>query len=71
LSKTQFCEAMAPMRVHLMDRPFVNGSAPAYGDFSVFGTLRWVDLVDAFDILEEDDPISEWYARMRIYMGIE
>ena len=70
-SKTQFRDAMAPMRAHLMDRSFVSGSAPAYGDFSVFGTLRWMELVGAFSIFAEDDQISEWYARMSIYMGIE
>ena len=70
-SKSEFHDAMAPMRAHLMDRPFVSGRAPAYSDFSVFGSIRWMDLCGAYFLLAEDDPISDWYSRLNAHKGFQ
>ena len=69
-SKSEFHDAMAPMRAHLMDRPYVSGSTPAYGDFSVFGSIRWMDLCGADFLLAETDPISDWYTRLNAHVEI-
>lgn len=70
-SKETLYDALSPLRAHLMDRPFVSGSAPAYSDFSVFGTFRWIELVNAFSLISDNDLIYDWYARMRLHMNIE
>ena len=70
-SKETLYDALSPLRAHLMDRPFVSGTAPAYSDFSVFGTFRWIELVNAFSLISDNDLIYDWYARMRLHMNIE
>jgi len=56
--------ALASMRVHLSERPYIAGAAPAYGDYIVFGTFQWARLTSDFDILEAGDPVADWRSRM-------
>ena len=55
---------LAALRAHITDRHFISGQQPAYGDFAVFGTFQWARLVSEFDLLEEEDPVYAWRARM-------
>ena len=69
-TRAQLREGMASMRAHLMDGPFVGGQAPAYGDFIVFGSLRWAQQCSDFPMLANDDPIADWYGRVATTMGV-
>ena len=69
-TRQQFRDAMASMRAHLMDGPFIAGGSPAYADFIVFGSLKWADQCSDFPMLEADDPIQQWYERVADTMGI-
>ena len=55
---------LAPLRAHIIDRPFIAGAEPAYGDFAVFGTFQWARLVSDFELLGPEDPIHDWRQRM-------
>jgi len=66
----ELSDAMASMRVHLMDGPFVCGAAPAYGDFIVFGSLRWAECCSDYPLLGDDDPVAAWYRRLGERMGV-
>ena len=69
-TRRELSDAMASMRVHLMDGPFVCGEAPAYGDFIVFGSLRWAECCSDFPLLDGGDPIAAWYRRTGERMGV-
>ena len=56
--------ALAPLRALLQDQPFVNGDAPAFADYCLFGGFMWVRGVSAKKILAEADPVHAWRERM-------
>lgn len=56
--------SLATLRGHMHDRLFINGDAPAYGDYAVFGTFQWARLTSSFDLLTPDDPLYAWRERM-------
>ena len=56
--------ALAPLRALLQDQPFVNGEAPAFADYCLFGGFMWVRGVSAKKILAEADPVYAWRERM-------
>ncbi len=70
-TRRQLRDGLASMRAHLMDGPFVSGQAPAYGDFIVFGSLRWAELCSDFPMISDEDPITDWYARVGTTMGVK
>ena len=55
---------LGPMRDTLKDQPFLNGAAPAYADYCVFGTFMWARGVSAKQLLDADDPVYAWRERM-------
>ena len=71
VTRGQLRDAMASMRAHLMDGPFVSGEAPAYSDYIVFGSLRWAALCSEFAMLEEDDPVQQWYRRVAKTLNVD
>jgi len=70
-TREQLREGMASMRAHLMDGPFVGGEVPSYSDFIVYGSLRWAQLCSEFAMLEEDDPVQQWYRRVAEALNID
>ena len=56
--------ALASLRVHVSEQPFICGNVPAYSDYAVFGSMQWARLVSDFDILAAGDPVFDWRARM-------
>jgi glutathione S-transferase len=57
-------EALEPLRAMLADQPFICGSAPAYGDYIVFGMFMWARGASRFEALETSDPVHAWRQRM-------
>lgn len=66
----QFRDAMAVLRAHLMDGPYISGERPAYADHIVFGSLRWAEQCSDFPLLADDDPVRQWYMRVAEGAGI-
>jgi len=56
--------ALAPMRALLQEQAFVNGDAPAFADYCLFGGFAWVRGVSRKQLLEADDPVYAWRERM-------
>ena len=63
-ARAQMRPALAPLRALLQDQPFVNGAAPAFADYCLFGGFMWVRGVSPKKILAEADPVHAWRERM-------
>ena len=59
-----FRAALQPVRTVLESRPYIAGEAPAYADYILFGTFLFARTMSPFKLLEDDDPIYAWRARM-------
>ena len=59
-----FRAAVATLRAALDSRDYLSGEAPAYGDYIVFGAFAWSRVISNYRLLETDDPIYAWRARM-------
>lgn len=63
--------ALAPLRAVLKHADYLCGAAPAYGDYAVFGSFQWARSISPFRLLEEDDRVYAWRARMlELYDGL-
>ncbi len=66
-----FRASLAPFRTLLAQQPFMCGDAPAFGDYIVFGAFQWARVISPAHLLERDDPIHEWRARiLDLYEGL-
>lgn len=58
-------EAVAPTRRTLRHSAFLGGTAPAYGDYIVFGAFQWARCCSNAPLLaERGDPMLDWFERM-------
>ena len=64
-----FRALFAPLRVLLGGQDFLGGAAPDYADYTVFGSLQWARCVSPLRLLEQDDPVHAWRARMLDLFG--
>jgi glutathione S-transferase len=60
---------LAPLRTLLQTQKWINGVKPAYGDYIIFGSLQFPRCLIGRRFLEDDDPILEWFARMKKLFG--
>ncbi len=56
--------ALRPVRNTLRVQPWLGGASPSYADYIVFGGFQWARAVSRIALLEADDPVAEWRARM-------
>jgi glutathione S-transferase len=59
-----FRASLDPLRRTVERQPFVNGEAPAYADYVVFGAFQWARSISDFALLAADDPVAAWRGRM-------
>ena len=59
-----FRQALLPLRSTLAVQPFLCGETPAYADFIVMGSFLWARGTSDYQLLETDDPVYAWRARM-------
>ena len=60
----QIKTAVSPLRALVGEQPFIHGSAPAFGDYCVFGAFMWARNVSPIKLLEEGDAVHAWHERM-------
>ena len=60
----EFRASLLPVRLVLGKQRWLGGEAPSYADYIVFGSLQWPRCASRFELLEEDDPVTEWRGRM-------
>lgn len=58
-----FSAKLTPLRITLKSQPWIGGSSPLFADYIVFGALQWVRLVSTARLLEEGDPVTDWFER--------
>jgi glutathione S-transferase len=59
-----FRAALTPARALLAEQDFVSGQGPAYADYALFSAFQWARGVSPIAIIEPDDAIYPWRARM-------
>jgi len=59
-----FRASLDPLRRTVERQPFLNGEAPAYADYVVFGAFQWARSISDFALLAADDPVHAWRGRM-------
>ncbi len=58
-----FRAALDPLRHTLHAHDFLGGEKPLYADYLVFGSLQWARTISPFRLLDEDDPVRDWFER--------
>ena len=58
-----FRRSLEPLRATLKRQPFLGGAHPRFADYIVFSPFQWLRIVSTFRVLEEGDPIGEWFER--------
>lgn len=64
-----FRESLTPLRRTLERQDFIDGAAPAYADYIVFGAFQWARAISDFDLLVAGDPVAAWRGRMLDLFG--
>nr|WP_321456823.1 glutathione S-transferase family protein [uncultured Cohaesibacter sp.] len=66
-----FRQSLKPVRTMLYKQKFFGGEAPLYADYCLFGSLQWARMVSDVLLLEEDDPVTQWFERcLDLYGGL-
>ena len=60
---------LSPLRAMLLEQPFVNGDAPAFADYCIFGTFMWVRNISSKQLVGADDAVHAWIERMLDLFG--
>lgn len=58
-----FRQSLEPLRSTLGMQPFIGGRQPLFCDYIVAGAFQWARVVSPFRLLEEGDPVAEWFER--------
>jgi glutathione S-transferase len=61
-----FRQTLEPLRATLEIQSFLGGEAPNYADYIVFGGFMWTRSTSPFKLLEKDDPVALWRARLLV-----
>ncbi|MEM8878750.1 MAG: glutathione S-transferase N-terminal domain-containing protein [Pseudomonadota bacterium] len=57
-------KALHPFRMVLRERDWLGGERPLFVDYMLFGTLQWPRVASAFPMLDNDDPVAQWFERV-------
>ena len=64
-------DVLTPLRLTVKDQPYLGGEQPAYADYIPFGALQWAHCASPQTLLEDDDPVAQWFARLAgLYGGL-
>jgi glutathione S-transferase len=66
-----FRALLLPVRLALRRQQWLGGAAPSYADHIVAGTLMWPRCASRFELLDGNDPVSQWLDRvLDLYGGL-
>jgi glutathione S-transferase len=60
----KFRSSLQPLRLSLARAPYLSGDTPAWADYVAFGPFQWARSVSHFALIEPNDPVFLWRARM-------
>lgn len=63
-SVAAFQALLKPAELALSEHAFLNGAAPGYGDYALYGTLRWPETVCPETTLLPGSAVERWYQRL-------
>ncbi|WP_275790199.1 glutathione S-transferase family protein [Pararhizobium gei] len=56
-------EKLGPLRTTLKRQPFLGGETPLFADYIVFGALQWARITSPKALLQDGDPVKDWFER--------
>jgi len=59
-----FRAGLEPLRMLVRQQSFICGAQPGYADYIVYGSFQWPLRASDFKILDDDDPVAAWIARI-------
>ncbi|MCF6216125.1 MAG: glutathione S-transferase N-terminal domain-containing protein [Emcibacter sp.] len=66
-----FRKQLWPYNMTLKSQEFLSGDEPAYVDYIMYGLFQWAKGVSAIEIVNEDDQLYRWRAKMDdLYDGL-
>ena len=60
-----FRDSLATLRTTLLQQDYFGGDSPLYADYALFGPFQWARCISPFQLLEPDDPVAQWRARLQ------
>lgn len=60
---TAFRASLEPLRSMLTYQPWIGGSGPLFADYIVFGAFQWARIASSHRLLDDADPVAEWFGR--------
>lgn len=61
--RDDFIRSLEPMRKMFHTQPFIGGESPLFCDYIVFGAFQWVRVLTPFRLLDDGDPVLDWFER--------
>ncbi|WP_378943403.1 glutathione S-transferase family protein [Mesorhizobium sp. ANAO-SY3R2] len=58
-----FRASLEPLRSMLSYQPWIGGNGPLFADYILFGAFQWVRIATSYKVLDEADPIADWFER--------
>ncbi|MDI6026379.1 glutathione S-transferase family protein [Corticibacterium sp. UT-5YL-CI-8] len=66
-----FRTSLTPLRSMFSYQPFIGGEAPLFADYIVFGAFQWARIVSSYPLLEQGDPVFDWFERcLNLHEGL-
>lgn len=62
--RTAFKAKLGPLESMLQGSPYLSGSAPAFLDYCMMGSLMWPHIISDFDPIIDSAPLKDWRDRM-------
>ena len=57
----EFRKLIDPIRKIIIDNGYISGENPGIEDCIFFGNFKWVDVCSPCNLLENEDPVYQWY----------
>ncbi len=63
-AKANLAKSLSIFDATFENTPYLGGNKPNYSDYTLFGILKWVDIVSTYDPISHDTPTGQWFARI-------
>ena len=60
----EFRKLIDPIRKIIIDNNYISGKKPGIEDCIFFGNLKWVDVCSPCNLLDDEDPVYQWYKNL-------
>lgn len=61
--RNAFTRSLEPMRKMFLSQPFIGGEGPLFSDYIVFGAFQWARVLTPYKLLDDGDPVLDWFER--------